>query len=294
MYESHPYQGHIRMAVLLASISTIIGFGALSFSQHSLLRSMGLSSLLGIGYALIGTFTILPPLLRYLFRPIPEKNHTDKLIPGSLIHRKRVMYRYQSMETFPRMFAWFKMKLDPMFPDLAELVGPSKTIIDIGSGYGIPAVWLLEILPDANVYCIEPDMERVRIAKRAIGTRGVITQGAAPDIPIPKLPADIAIMLDMIHYLNDEQLSMTFEKLRQQLRKGGRMLIRVTIPIKETAPWFRWIETLRLRIHKIKSYYRPAEDIQKIMQQAGFEITMMKPSASGREETWFMAEVATG
>jgi len=53
----------IRMGVFLASASTLIGFGTLSFAQHTLLRSAGLTTLLGVGYAAIGAFTILPPLL---------------------------------------------------------------------------------------------------------------------------------------------------------------------------------------------------------------------------------------
>lgn len=292
--ESHPYQGQIRMTVLLASASTMIGFGALSLSEHSLLRSIGISSLLGVGYSVIGAFAILPPLLKYLFRPMPESMGMSNIIPGSLTHRRKVMSRYQYMETFPRMFVWFKMKLDPMFSELAELAGSAKTIIDIGCGYGIPAAWLLEIQPGARVYGIEPDMERVRIAKRALGSRGVITSGAAPDVPNPPVPADIAVMLDMIHYLSDESLFRTLENIRNQLRKDGRLLIRVTIPTKEKPPWFRWVETLRLRFYKIESHYRPVEDIRRIIEQAGFDLKMMRPSAFGREETWFMGEVATG
>jgi predicted exporter len=59
----HPSMGLIRMGVFLASTSTLIGFGTLSLAQHTLLRSAGLTALLGIGYAVIGAFTILPPLL---------------------------------------------------------------------------------------------------------------------------------------------------------------------------------------------------------------------------------------
>ncbi len=60
---SHPSMGLIRMGVFLASTSTLIGFGTLSFAQHTLLRSAGLTALLGVGYAVIGAFMILPPLL---------------------------------------------------------------------------------------------------------------------------------------------------------------------------------------------------------------------------------------
>jgi uncharacterized protein len=63
----HPFVGLFRMAVFLASLSSLIGFGVLSFADHALLKSAGLPSFLGIAYAMIGTFTLLPPILGYLF-----------------------------------------------------------------------------------------------------------------------------------------------------------------------------------------------------------------------------------
>jgi len=60
--DSNPSFELIKMTVFMASASTIIGFGALCFAEHSLLRSAGLTSLLGISYALIGAFlTFTPP-----------------------------------------------------------------------------------------------------------------------------------------------------------------------------------------------------------------------------------------
>jgi len=100
-------------------------------------------------------------------------------------------------------------------------------------------------------------------------------------------------MLDMIHYLNDEDLMLTLSRVREQLNKDGRLLIRVTIPTKETVPWFRWIETTRLKINQMESYYRPADEIQKIILQSGYNLHMMKPSGPDREETWFLASVVS-
>lgn len=62
---SHPDFQRIKMAVVMAAASTLIGFGVLCGAEHSLLRSAGLTSLLGIGYALLGAFLLLPPLLKY-------------------------------------------------------------------------------------------------------------------------------------------------------------------------------------------------------------------------------------
>ncbi len=64
----HPHAGLIRMAVFLAAASTLLGFGALCFAEHNLLRSAGAVTFLGIGYSLVGTFAILPPFLMNIMK----------------------------------------------------------------------------------------------------------------------------------------------------------------------------------------------------------------------------------
>ncbi len=60
---SHPSFALIRMAVFMSAASTLVGFGILSFAEHSVLRSAGFAMFCGIGYSLIATFVILPPLM---------------------------------------------------------------------------------------------------------------------------------------------------------------------------------------------------------------------------------------
>jgi predicted exporter len=64
----HPNYTLLRSAVLLSATSTLLGFGALCFADHATLRSVGITSLCGIGYSLLGTILLLPPLLDSYFR----------------------------------------------------------------------------------------------------------------------------------------------------------------------------------------------------------------------------------
>lgn len=77
-YQRYPDKNHasvrlIRMAVFMASASTMIGFGVLNFADHALLRSAGITSVLGIFYALMGAFAILPPILERVFDKSPSQ-----------------------------------------------------------------------------------------------------------------------------------------------------------------------------------------------------------------------------
>jgi trans-aconitate methyltransferase len=200
------------------------------------------------------------------------------------------MRRYRNMEAYPRMFARMKMRTDPMFPRLAELVGSPRNIIDIGCGFGVPAVWLLEIIPAARVYALEPDGERARVAALAFGERGEARIGRAPEIPSVPASAEIALMIDIIHLLSDHELRETLARLTKALapRGRGRLVLRETIPSGKRFPWKRRIEELRLRLACRSPFYRTEEMIAELIREAGFSTPLME-RISGCEEVWFIA-----
>jgi predicted exporter/SAM-dependent methyltransferase len=287
MDEDHPSLGLIRLSVFLCFATTFMGFGALALSGHALLRNAGIALVLGIGYSFIGAVTITPPLLKQVF--IPIRWSEEKIILGSSQHRLRVMRRYRHMEPYPRLFARFKILLDPMFPRLASFVHSPSHIIDIGCGYGIPAVWLLSLFPQAKVYGLDPDPKRVRIANRAFGDRGSAAVGKAPDLPAA-FPdqVDTVLMLDMIHLLSDDELRLTLQRLRAKISPEGKLMLRTTVPSRKRAPWLRWIEEQRLKILGLIPHFRSSEAVMALISEAGFRVELTEPTAAGREETWFI------
>jgi predicted exporter len=290
--EYNPSLGLIRLSVFLSFATTFLGFGVLALSDNAMLKSAGLGLSLGIGYSFLGAVTITPPILKRIFAPPPPAK--EAVVPGSKRHLRRVIRRYRHMEAYPRLFARFKIALDPMFPRLADFVKKPEIIMDVGSGYGVPAVWLLELFPHARLYGIEPDRKRAFFASRAIGTRGTVEIGSAPDVPDVPGPADTAILLDIIHLLNDDELGLTLERLHRKLRPGGSLIIRATVPSGKRFPWKRWIETTRIRMQKDIPHYRSKEAILAILSKAGFNIACTEISAPGEEERWFVAGVNIG
>ena len=285
--EDHPSFQLIKMTVFMASFSTLIGFGVLCFSRHALLKSAGLTSLLGIAYSLAGAFIILPPILKRLFHDAPEESKT------SLPRHRAVLQRYRNREAYPRCFARFKMMVDPMFKELPRFLNKGlnpKTILDIGTGYGVPACWLLEQFPEAKIYGIDPDRERVRVASLVVGKRGGVKQDAAPHVPAAPVPADAAVMLDMVHYLSDDALALTLQRLHMNLVGGGRLLIRVAAPTDGPHSWLWKLETMKSKLSRISLYYRPIHKILDMLAKAGFRVERDTPSGSRGESVWLMAQ----
>jgi hypothetical protein len=121
--EHHPSHGPVRTSIFLSSSATLIGMGTMATADHAVTRSAGIMATLAIGYCALGAYVILPPLLRRLYTVKP-------LVPADRARPERwVMRRFRRLSGFPRMFAWFKMRLDPMFPRLATAIAQRPGVV---------------------------------------------------------------------------------------------------------------------------------------------------------------------
>jgi predicted exporter/SAM-dependent methyltransferase len=283
-----PSSDAFRVTILVCSITTLIGFGSLLFSEHAVLRDAGVSTFLGIFYATAGAFGIVPPVLRFLFAasepPLPPVQ------AGSKQHRKLALRGYRHLEPYPRLFARFKILMDPMFHRLADFVKPGWKIIDVGCGYGVPATWLLAIYPDLRFLACDLDEDRARVAARVLGKKGEVLQCRALDLPLDDERADAILLLDVLHYFSDAEFREFLGRVRPVLSPAGRLIIRVTIP-GEGFRLFRFVEEVTLRLRGVKHYFRRAEPLVRILEEVGFKVELVEPTAPRREETWFIAHV---
>jgi SAM-dependent methyltransferase len=272
----------------MAAASTLIGFGVLSFAQHATLKSVGITSLLGIGYSLLGTFLLLPPLLRAYFR-----QDNNAAVPAGTI-TQRILHRYRMLEAYPRMFARFKLRYDPLFSELPHWLADCtaiKTILDIGCGYGVPACWCLEHLPGTTVIGFDPDPDRVRVAARAAGDRGQMIVGAAPDLPDLEHPVDVVLLLDMSHYLDEQQLAATLKRSRELLAAGGMLLVRFVVQPQGKRSQCWYLEDWRVRISGRRPWYRSPEDLNQMMAESGF-VDLRLDAAINSELFWMVGRKA--
>lgn len=279
----HPNASAFRQTILLGGISTLIGAGSLLFSEHVVLRTVGLSAFLGITYAMIGAFTILPLFLDIIFKEKPMVT-TDSENPVCSVNSL-----YRQLEPHPRFFARFKMAFDPMFPRLADFIKPYGLVLDIGCGYGTPSAWLSFLYPDLQFVCMDPDPERCRATARVLGEKAVVSQLAAPILPNGIQPIDTVLLLDVAHYLSDADLAIFLDRLKKGLAVDGKIVMRVTLPINGRMRWQRWLEIFKTKITGKAVFYRPENEIKAILHRAGFEIEILEQTAPGREETWFVA-----
>ena len=191
------------------------------------------------------------------------------------------------------MFCRFKLKFDPMFKELPGLLSGSKEpslILDIGSGLGVPACLLLEMFPHAQVFGLEPAPESQRISNMAVTGQGYIELGAAPDLPAVPEPVDIALMIDMSHFLTLSQFRTTLQRIRKVMAPGATLVIRAIIP-PAAKPSFVWpIEELKLKIKGITPHYLSVMEITDLINETQFNLEFTRISGDNPETVWFIAK----
>jgi len=287
---THPSFSLIRMSVLMASSSTLIGFGVLCTAQHNLLQSAGVTSFLGIGYSVMGAFLILPPILDRRFARKTNRSLESLNNTGSIA---RVLACYRNLEPYPRFFARFKLRLDPMFQELDSLLPPPgsslQTILDIGTGYGVPACWLQQRYPGVSIFGIEPDPDRVRVANLVLEGNGKVVQGLAPQVPEAPKAADAALMLDMCHFLDDSAFELTLERLYATLKNDGLFLVRVVLEPQRRLPWTWWLENLKMKFNAAPAFYRSLETVSELIRRNGFEVLETNFSGKQNELAWVIS-----
>jgi SAM-dependent methyltransferase len=272
----HPHFSTVRAAVFTAGCSTLVGIAGLLVADHPLMNRTGWIFFCGIGYSLAGVWLILPPLLERRF----ETTHGETRRP------------FRNMAPWPRLVARYQRRVDPLIDELASLV-PAGTdaanILDVGCGYGVPACWMADRYPRAAIHGIDPDPERVRVAALALGSRGRIIRGSAPDLPPMDVLLDLATMLDVSHCLQDWELEKTLERIHERLLPGGRLMIRSMLAPPSRPHWLWRLNHLKRKIAGVNPCYRDADATAAILEKCEFDILARQASGRRGERYWHVA-----
>jgi len=96
-------------------------------------------------------------------------------------------------------------------------------------------------------------------------------------------------MLDMIHYMPDDELERLLKEIHGRLSSSGRLILRVTVPSQKRFAWERWLEIFRNRISRVDIWLRSAPVVTDILNRSGFRVVLREPCRPAREETWYVA-----
>ena len=142
-------------------------------------------------------------------------------------------------------FARGKLRGDPMYAALLDpvLLPDRARVLDLGCGKALVAAWLAAAanlfrqgdwppaLPPppspVGYHGIERSAADVAVASRALAGLSWlrIAGGDLRHVQLP--PADVVLLLDVLHYLEPEAQYALLARVRDQISGGGRLLLRV-------------------------------------------------------------------
>ncbi|HMA94061.1 MAG TPA: MMPL family transporter, partial [Polyangiaceae bacterium] len=166
---SHPVHDSVRIAALLDGGATVLGMAVMAGSSHLAIQSVGLAGLFGIGFSLLGSLVLMPPILRQL-APIGGRFSSN---PDQST-RQRFLARFRYLEPRVRWMARRLLRDSARLDTLARALNEHAHVLVIGASYGILPTWLLAQAANRRVTVLDFDEERSHVARAVLGDRGCV------------------------------------------------------------------------------------------------------------------------
>jgi cyclopropane fatty-acyl-phospholipid synthase-like methyltransferase len=205
---------------------------------------------------------------------------------------------YRNAGRFAYHFARGKLAADPVYRAILErglLLGRGH-VLDLGCGQGLLSAWLRAAvriyesgswpsgwppaptpLSTRGIELMMRDVERARIA---LGPVSDISQG---DIRTAEFgAADAVVILDVLHYMADEEQRHVLRRVRASLPQRGLLLLRIGDASGGLRfRYSQWVDkmVMLLRGHAwVKTHCRSMAQWQDLLRQCGFEVQAMPMS----------------
>jgi SAM-dependent methyltransferase len=206
---------------------------------------------------------------------------------------ERATQPYHSAGHFAWHFAKGKLKGDPAFFGLLEqgLIPDCTRLIDLGCGQGLLASWLLEASalyasgnwpenwPAApkvqNIWGLELLTKEVTRARAALGDRAQFELGDICTTDFGQ--ADVAILLDVLHYIDYAAQEDVLRRVRAALPAGGTFITRIGdaaggLPF-HFSNWVDHVVFFLRENRSIKVYCRTLSEWLDVLKRNGFDVS---------------------
>ncbi len=210
----------------------------------------------------------------------------DELNTPKVLRRKvQRLYRYQGIYT--EQFIYWKMRQDPMFPVLNEVVPQRGFILDLGCGYGIVSHWLAFCTDQRTVLGVDYDETKIRIAQRSAPNHPRVRFELQNIFDWEFPDCDAVLLMDVLHYWLPEKQQFLLSKARRALRPGGKLLLRAGArSAGDKHERVRRWETIATRIGHNQTgdglHFMSLEEMTAALRTAGFSKWEIRPDA-GRD-----------
>lgn len=231
------------------------------------------------------------PLLQRLFHQPWKRCSVPEA--GSAAHRHAVLARYAHLPPEIRFWARGKLALDPLFHELEKLAPTSGRLLDVGCGYGLPALWLACLHEDLNITAVDSVEKRVRVARHVLDGRARVERADVAswsDGEPAGPPFDCVLCIDVIHHMRSPEAFL--RSLARRTTRDGTLLLRTSLRPADRASetWMHALERclVRLRGQRTAGFYTQGQ-VESMLTASGFGRVTVVPATKSESETLFVA-----
>lgn len=145
---------------------------------------------------------------------------------------RRTAARYASAPPAHHHYVRSKLRWDPLARELEDHAGQGRLqgdLIDLGAGRGQFSLLAVELGSIRSIFGFDHDAQKIEIARSAAASLDIPQRFEPGDLRTTDLPeADVAFLLDVLHYLPADDQRRVVERAARALRPGGYLFLRET------------------------------------------------------------------
>jgi len=195
-------------------------------------------------------------------------------------HRRTVEAGYDRMA---EQYLATKDPEDPLalaaLKDLASLLPPGATVLDLGCGAGVPVTrWLADI--GFAVTGVDVSARQLELARRNV-PEGTFLKGDMTEVVFAPETFDAAVAFHSIIHVPRSEHPALLQRIHRWLRPGSALLATMTVTDYEgrEEDWEGWGAPM------VWSHWGRSANVA-MLREAGFEIEYAEPRTGDESETW--------
>lgn len=142
------------------------------------------------------------------------------------VHFNKVLSSYVYKGPVLEWYFRIKVQLEQSYQLFKDLLPEKGLIYDLGCGYGFLDYFLLQQSDQRTIVGVDYDEEKIQVANHSYLKNERMTFMCQDVMTVPISNADAVVILDVLHYLSNENQTRLIQSSFNGLKSGGVLIIR--------------------------------------------------------------------
>lgn len=185
-----------------------------------------------------------------------------------------IVARFPETPRWARHYVRWKVRLDPVYRSITAELPERCEIVEIGCGLGIFPLLCAELSAHRRIVAMDRDGAKIALARVACAGLPIELEEADVRTWAPP-PCDVLLVVDVLHYFDDETQAAILRRAADALRPNGTLFVREGEGAARSSAWTRMLERIAVAVRWNRSdarpNFRPIAALEADLRLLGFE-----------------------